>query len=69
MSTSSPPPKKDEKDTNSKQEIKPTSLEDDDKPSVWGVVSFAIIFAIFALSIVATIARDFIPGGVSTPVS
>lgn len=43
--------------------------EEDERPSVWGVVSFAIIFAIFALGIVATVARDFIPGGITTPVS
>lgn len=41
--------------------------EDDGQVSVWGVTSFAIIFAIFALGIVATLARDFIPGGVTAP--
>lgn len=44
-----------------------TDTEDDGQVSVWGVTSFAIIFAIFAFGIVATLARDFIPGGVTAP--
>lgn len=35
--------------------------------SAWGVISFGIIFAIFALSILATLYRDFIPGGMVGP--
>lgn len=31
--------------------------------SVWGVLSFGIIMAIFAVAVAATLARDFVPGG------
>lgn len=49
---------------------KTTPADDPDEGvSVWGVTSFAIIFLIFAFAIAATLARDFIPGGVTTPVS
>lgn len=45
-----------------------TSDDPDDAPlSVWGVTSFAIIFIIFALAILASLARDFIPGGMVNP--
>lgn len=42
--------------------------QDDGNVSFWGVASFGIILAIFLVGIIATLARDFIPGGVTTPV-
>lgn len=49
---------------------KKTQMEEDAETplSVWGVVSFAIIFAIFFVAVAATVARDFLPGGLAPPV-
>ncbi|PXF47243.1 hypothetical protein BWQ96_03018 [Gracilariopsis chorda] len=41
--------------------------DEDGQVSFWGVTSFAIIFAIFALAILASLARDFVPGGMVGP--
>ena len=48
-------------------ELTPTELEKETSVSFWGVASFAIIMAIFAVGILATVARDFVPGGMVGP--
>lgn len=56
--------------TDEAEQKKDTATEDEEEDtgvSVWGVTSFAIIFIIFAIGIAATLARDFIPGGVTAP--
>lgn len=66
MSAESPPPPPEQE---KEPERTPTERESEEpKYSIWGVASFAIIFIIFALTIVATLSRDFIPGGMTSPV-
>lgn len=50
------------------QEATPTEKDvEEPKYSFWGIASFGILFVIFMLSIVATLSRDFIPGGMTGP--
>ncbi|KAI0562030.1 hypothetical protein FGB62_68g035 [Gracilaria domingensis] len=50
-----------------KSEEVSSSEQEDGNVSFWGVTSFAIMFAIFALAILASLARDFVPGGMVGP--
>ena len=46
----------------------PTEIEKETPISAWGVVSFLIIMVIFALGVLSTVARDFVPSGLAPPV-
>lgn len=49
-------------------DLTPTERETEEpKYSFWGVASFGIILAIFMVGIVATLYRDFVPGGLVGP--
>lgn len=48
---------------------KKTQMEvDEETPvSAWAVISFSILFVLFLFGVVATVARDFLPGGLGSP--
>jgi hypothetical protein len=41
--------------------------EDSVEQTWWGLASFVLIIAVMSLGIVATLARDFVPGGLGLP--
>lgn len=55
--------------TGEQKQTRQTQMEADKEApvSAWAVISFSILFVMFLFGVVATVARDFLPGGLGPP--